>query len=147
LAPAFAAVMTAAFAQTPAAPNTAPANNGPASTAQTNPNPSVSGPSPAASPSGAPAAEGSAPGQVEVAPLPQAGPARPSTAGAPLQSAITPAPSTEALAPKHASWSFSGPFGVYDIAALQRGFQVYREVCSACHALSHVAFRNLGDAG
>ena len=145
LASAF-AVTAMAFAQTPPAPNTAPANNAaPVANAQVNP--PVSGQSPAASPSGAPAAEGSAPGRVEVAPLPQAGPALPSTAGAPLQSAITPAPSTEALPPKHVSWSFTGPFGVYDIAALQRGFQIYREVCSACHALSHVAFRNLGDPG
>ena len=36
---------------------------------------------------------------------------------------------------------------VYDRASLQRGFQIYKEVCSACHALSHVAFRNLGDPG
>jgi len=58
-----------------------------------------------------------------------------------------PAPSTNALPPKQMSWSFDGPFGVYDRAALQRGFQVYKEVCSACHALTHIAFRNLGDTG
>ena len=45
------------------------------------------------------------------------------------------------------SWSFDGPFGVYNRASLQRGFQVYKEVCSACHSLSRVAIRNLGDAG
>ncbi len=44
-------------------------------------------------------------------------------------------------------WSFAGPFGHYDKAQLQRGFQIYKEVCSACHALSLVAFRNLGEAG
>lgn len=48
---------------------------------------------------------------------------------------------------KKVQWSFEGPFGTYDRAALQRGFQVYKEVCSACHSLKHVAFRNLGDPG
>jgi ubiquinol-cytochrome c reductase cytochrome c1 subunit len=51
------------------------------------------------------------------------------------------------LPPKDVHWSFEGPFGMYDKAALQRGFQVYKEVCSACHALNHVAFRNLADEG
>jgi ubiquinol-cytochrome c reductase cytochrome c1 subunit len=55
--------------------------------------------------------------------------------------------STEPLQPKHVYWSFEGPFGVYDRASLQRGFQVYKEVCSSCHALIHVAFRNLGPGG
>lgn len=45
------------------------------------------------------------------------------------------------------SWSFAGPFGHYDPAQLQRGFKVYREVCSACHGLSLVAFRNLEEPG
>ena len=44
-------------------------------------------------------------------------------------------------------FSFEGPFGTYDRGALQRGFQVYKEVCSACHSLDHIAFRNLGDEG
>ena len=55
--------------------------------------------------------------------------------------------STAALPPKQMAWSFEGPFGTYDRASLQRGFQVYKEVCSACHALNHVAFRNLADNG
>src|SRR3546814_15085735 len=42
-------------------------------------------------------------------------------------------------------WSFSGPFGTYDRHALQRGLQVYREVCSTCHSLKYVAFRHLAD--
>lgn len=45
--------------------------------------------------------------------------------------------------PTYIDWSFGGPFGKYDPQQLQRGFQVYREVCAACHALSKVAFRNL----
>ncbi len=45
------------------------------------------------------------------------------------------------------SWPWSGLFGRYDMAALQRGFQVYHEVCSACHGLNHVAYRNLADIG
>lgn len=44
-------------------------------------------------------------------------------------------------------WSFDGPFGYYDKAALQRGFQVYREVCSGCHGLDYIAFRNLQALG
>ncbi|EAV42233.1 cytochrome c1 [Roseibium aggregatum] len=44
-------------------------------------------------------------------------------------------------------WSFSGPFGFYDRGQLQRGFKVYREVCSSCHGLKQVAFRNLADEG
>jgi len=48
---------------------------------------------------------------------------------------------------KHVAWSFSGPFGQYDQAQLQRGFKVYREVCSSCHSLNLIAFHNLGDPG
>ncbi len=48
--------------------------------------------------------------------------------------------------PTRQSWSFSGIFGTFDQAQLQRGFQVYREVCSACHRLS-IPFRALGEPG
>jgi len=44
-------------------------------------------------------------------------------------------------------FSFEGPFGRYDRQQLQRGFQVYKEVCAACHGLNQVAFRNLADLG
>jgi cytochrome c1 len=47
----------------------------------------------------------------------------------------------------HLSWSFSGPFGTYDKAQLQRGFQIYKEVCSNCHAMRLLSFRNLGEPG
>ena len=46
--------------------------------------------------------------------------------------------------PSRQSWSFSGFFGTYDQEQLQRGFKVYREVCSTCHRLS-IPFRTLGD--
>src|SRR5436309_1040654 len=82
-----AAIATTAPAAPRAATITPPAA---ARNGQANPsNPSVGGQPPAASQSGALAAQGSAPGQVEVAPLPQGGPAQPSAAGAPLQSAVT----------------------------------------------------------
>jgi ubiquinol-cytochrome c reductase cytochrome c1 subunit len=48
---------------------------------------------------------------------------------------------------KEPGWSFSGPFGMYDQAQLQRGFKVYTEVCSQCHALSLVTFGDLGRPG
>lgn len=49
--------------------------------------------------------------------------------------------------PVEQSWSFSGPFGTYDKAQLQRGLKIYKEVCSACHSMKRVAFRNLEDLG
>ena len=45
------------------------------------------------------------------------------------------------------SWSFSGPFGRFDKGQLQRGYKVYREVCSACHSMNLMYFRNLGQKG
>jgi ubiquinol-cytochrome c reductase cytochrome c1 subunit len=47
----------------------------------------------------------------------------------------------------HQEWSFDGVFGTYDRAAAQRGFQVYKEVCSACHPVKHLYFRDLADLG
>jgi len=49
--------------------------------------------------------------------------------------------------PKEVSYSFEGPFGKFDKAQLQRGYKVYREVCSACHSMNLVYFRNLGQKG
>ncbi len=49
--------------------------------------------------------------------------------------------------PHDSAFSFDGPFGRFDRQQLQRGFQVYREVCAACHGLNYVAFRNLHDLG
>lgn len=46
--------------------------------------------------------------------------------------------------PKDVHWSFEGPFGKFDQAQVQRGYKVYREVCSACHSMNLLSFRNLG---
>ncbi|MCA0939103.1 cytochrome c1 [Salipiger pacificus] len=45
------------------------------------------------------------------------------------------------------AFSFEGPFGAYDQAQLQRGLQIFTEVCSACHGLKFVPLRTLGDEG
>jgi len=58
-----------------------------------------------------------------------------------------PAMGEEQVAPPKLSWSFAGPFGKYDEAQLQRGFKIYKEVCSACHSIQMLAFRNLADKG
>ena len=52
-----------------------------------------------------------------------------------------------AKAPEHQHWHFSGPFGTFDKDAMQRGYQVYETVCSSCHGLKLVSFRNLGQKG
>jgi ubiquinol-cytochrome c reductase cytochrome c1 subunit len=44
-------------------------------------------------------------------------------------------------------FSFEGVFGTYDRASVQRGFQVYKEVCSACHSMHLLSYRNLRDIG
>ncbi len=49
--------------------------------------------------------------------------------------------------PPREDWSFAGPFGHFDRAQLQRGFQVFREVCSSCHSAHLFAFRNLAQPG
>ncbi|WP_342166288.1 cytochrome c1 [Methylobacterium sp. SD21] len=49
--------------------------------------------------------------------------------------------------PPRVNWSFAGMFGRFDEAQLQRGFQVYKEVCSACHSMKLVSFRNLAQEG
>lgn len=49
--------------------------------------------------------------------------------------------------PRPAQLVSDGPLGRFDEVQVQRGFQVYKEVCSACHSLKHVAFRNLADLG
>lgn len=55
--------------------------------------------------------------------------------------------STDQKPPRKIEWAFDGVFGTVDKQAAQRGFQVYKEVCSACHGLSRIAFRNLTEIG
>ena len=44
-------------------------------------------------------------------------------------------------------WSFEGIFGTFDRASLQRGYQVYQEVCAGCHSVQHLSYRNLSEKG
>lgn len=53
----------------------------------------------------------------------------------------------EAQHPRDGNFSFESPLGGYDMAAVQRGFQVYSQVCSTCHSMDHLAYRHLGERG
>ena len=64
-----------------------------------------------------------------------------------LVALAAPALAQEAPPIAHQNWSFDGPFGTFDRGSLQRGFQVYREVCANCHSLKLVAYRDLGPGG
>ena len=44
-------------------------------------------------------------------------------------------------------WTFKGLFGKFDRASLQRGYQVYSEVCAACHSMKYLSYRNLAEKG
>jgi ubiquinol-cytochrome c reductase cytochrome c1 subunit len=67
--------------------------------------------------------------------------------GAVLGALATPAFAQHGEEPPHLRWSFSGIFGTFDRASAQRGFQVYNEVCSACHSLKQGYYRNLEGIG
>jgi len=54
---------------------------------------------------------------------------------------------TSALHPKKLKWEFDGFFGRFDQASVQRGYQIYKEVCSACHGMKLLSYRNLQDIG
>jgi ubiquinol-cytochrome c reductase cytochrome c1 subunit len=54
---------------------------------------------------------------------------------------------TSELEPKDVHWSFEGPFGRFDQEQLQRGYKVYHEVCSSCHSMRLMSYRNLGQEG
>ena len=54
---------------------------------------------------------------------------------------------TKALHPKEMKWNFDGFFGSIDKQSTQRGYQVYKEICSSCHTLNLVAYRSLTDIG
>ncbi len=60
---------------------------------------------------------------------------------------VTGVMAAEAERPEAQDWEFEGPFGRFDVAAIQRGLQVYLEVCSSCHSLNQVAYRNLVEIG
>ena len=53
----------------------------------------------------------------------------------------------EQIDPIKVNWSFKGLTGKFDRASLQRGFQVYKEVCSSCHSMQYLSYRNLGEPG
>lgn len=73
------------------------------------------------------------------------------TAAVALVGVSSPALAAEGHGTKHElpniDFSFEGPFGTYDKAALQRGFLVYKQVCSACHGLNKLYYRNLEALG
>lgn len=64
-----------------------------------------------------------------------------------LMLAPTPGRAQEAPPLPRQQWSFDGVFGTYDKAAMQRGFQVYKTICSACHPVNHLYFRDLEALG
>jgi ubiquinol-cytochrome c reductase cytochrome b/c1 subunit len=68
-------------------------------------------------------------------------------AGLVVAAASPAAAQVEQVAPPRQSWSFYGPFGKYNEAQLQRGFKIYREVCSSCHSLSLLSIGSLAEAG
>ncbi len=53
----------------------------------------------------------------------------------------------EASPPMPQDWSFKGAFGTFDRDSLRRGYQVYQEVCAACHSMNQLSYRNLGQPG
>lgn len=59
----------------------------------------------------------------------------------------TPAMAQEEIQLPHQKWSFNGIFGTFDLAAAQRGFQVYSNVCSNCHSLQMLHYRDLSGIG
>ena len=57
------------------------------------------------------------------------------------------AAATSAQDPMDVHWSYEGPFGRFDQEQLQRGYKVYHDVCSACHSMRLMSYRNLGQPG
>ena len=60
---------------------------------------------------------------------------------------LTPLKSAEKVEYLKTDWSFKGLFGKFDRASLQRGYQVYTEVCSSCHSMKYLSYRNLAEKG
>ena len=57
------------------------------------------------------------------------------------------AKAAEETNPLNIDWSFKGAFGKFDRSSLQRGYQVYTEVCASCHSLKYLSYRNLTEKG
>lgn len=53
----------------------------------------------------------------------------------------------DVLEPKQMDWPFNGINGKFDRQSIQRGFKVYKEVCSVCHSVNYLTFRNLSNIG
>jgi len=68
-------------------------------------------------------------------------------AGALIAYAATAAQAAEQSPLKTRDWPQGGPFGTFERDSLQRGFQVYKEVCAACHSLEYLAYRHLEGIG
>ncbi|MFC0632898.1 cytochrome c1 [Brevundimonas balnearis] len=68
-------------------------------------------------------------------------------AGLALAAPAAQAAGAGAKEPRHAGFSFEGPFGTFDQGQLQRGYKVYREVCASCHSMNLLHFRNLAADG
>lgn len=64
-----------------------------------------------------------------------------------IAAGAVPAKAAETEQPPRVKWSFSGPFGIYDVGQLQRGLKVYNEVCKACHGMKLVSFGSLAEPG
>ena len=60
---------------------------------------------------------------------------------------ITKLTAENAVIPPKQNWSYASPTGTFDRGALQRGFQVYKQVCAACHSIKYVSFRHLKALG
>jgi len=68
-------------------------------------------------------------------------------AGALLGLSVPASAESEQVPPPRVKWSFAGPFGKFDEAQLQRGFKIYKEVCSNCHSMDLLAIGSLADPG
>ena len=60
---------------------------------------------------------------------------------------LTPLKSAEKVEYLKTDWTFKGLFGKFDRGSLQRGYQVYTEVCSSCHSMKYLSYRNLAEKG
>ncbi|WP_347266903.1 cytochrome c1 [Paracoccus sp. (in: a-proteobacteria)] len=102
----------------------------------------------AAEPEAEPAAEEAA-AEPEAEPAAEEAAAEPEAEPAAEEAAAAPAAAEPAVEHhiEDVAFSFEGPFGTFDQLQLQRGLQVYTEVCSACHGLRYVPLRTLGDPG